>query len=85
MMRVLCRKATEGEKAYMKRFDYWESPVQEFDYHYDNAETFLLIEGQATISYDEGTVSFGAGDILYCPAGLDCHWNVILPVKKYLR
>ncbi len=84
-MRVLCRKATEAEKAYMKRFDYWESPVTEFDYCYENDETFLLIEGQAVIEYDEGSVSFGAGDILYCPSGLKCRWKVILPVKKYLR
>lgn len=84
-MRVLCRKATEAEKAYMKRFDYWESPVTEFDYRYDHDETFLLIEGQAVIEYEEGSVSFGAGDILYCPEGLECRWKVLLPVRKYLR
>ncbi len=84
-MKVLCRKATEAEKAYMKRFEYWESDVAEFDYYYDHDETFLLYEGQATITYPGGSVSFGAGDILVCPEGLRCHWSVKVPVKKRLH
>jgi len=84
-MEIICRKASEAEKAYMKRFEYWESDVAEFDWHYGHDETFLLYEGQAVIDYPGGSVTFGAGDLLVCPEGLDCHWKVIAPVKKYLR
>ncbi len=84
-MEIICRKATEAEKAYMKRFDYWECGVEEFDYYYDHDETFLLYEGKAMIEYPGGSVTFEAGDILVCPEGLKCHWKVIIPVKKHLR
>lgn len=84
-MEIIHRKATDGEKAYMKRFTYWECGVSEFDWHYDHDETFVLMEGQATIEYSGGSVSFGAGDLLVAPKGLDCRWRVSVPVKKYLR
>lgn len=84
-MELICRKASECETAFMKRFTYWESEVTEFDYHYDHDETFVMLEGQATVTYSGGSITFGPGDLLYFPEGLDCRWKVTVPVKKYFR
>ena len=84
-MNVIVRKPTDGEKIFMASQDIWESDVDRFDYHYDRHETCLLIEGQAVVEYQGGSVSFGAGDLAVFPKGLDCVWNVITPVKKYVR
>ena len=82
-MMITVKKATEAEKAKMKPMSIWECGVSEFDWYYDSEETCLLIEGEVTVSYDGGSVSFGAGDYVVFPKGLSCIWKVTKPVKKH--
>ncbi|MDR0924741.1 MAG: cupin domain-containing protein [Hungatella sp.] len=84
-MEVVVRKPTEGEKIYMQKEAVWECGVSKFNWHYDHNETCLLFEGQATVEFNGGSVSFGAGDLVVFPKGMDCVWNVLVPVKKYVR
>ena len=82
-MNVLVKKPTETEKNDMKSNPTWECGVSEFDWHYDSEEAALIIEGEVTVSYDGGSVSFGAGDYVVFPKGLSCVWKVSKPVKKH--
>ena len=82
-MNITVKKATETEKAEMKAKPVWECGVSEFDWHYDSEETCLLIEGEVTVSYEGGNVSFAAGDYVVFPKGLSCVWKVSKPVKKH--
>ncbi|MCL2508309.1 MAG: cupin domain-containing protein [Oscillospiraceae bacterium] len=82
-MNITVRKPTEAEKAEMQSKPIWGCGVSEFDWYYDSEETCLLIEGDVTVSYDGGNISFGAGDYVVFPQGLSCVWKVRSPVKKH--
>jgi uncharacterized cupin superfamily protein len=43
----------------------------------------VMIEGEVTVTYDDGSVSFGAGDYVEFPQGLSCVWKVTKPVRKH--
>ena len=82
-MRIIVRKPTEAEITQMKSCSTWGCDVSEFDWHYDSEEVCLLMEGEVTVEYDGGSVSFGAGDYVTFPKGLSCVWKVTKPVRKY--
>ena len=82
-MIVKVRKPSEAEVAAIKKQPTWSCGVSEFDWFYDSEETCLLIEGEVTVTYDGGSVSFGAGDYVVFPEGLSCVWKVTKPVKKH--
>ena len=82
-MNIIVRKPTEQEKVEMLKLPIWSCDVSTFDWHYDSEETFLLTEGEVTVSYDGGNVSFGEGDLVTFPEGLSCVWKVTKPVKKH--
>jgi len=82
-MQITVRKPTEAEVAAFSRKPTWGCEVSEFPWHYDEREQCILIEGEVTVDYDGGSVSFGAGDYVDFPAGLSCTWKVTKPVKKH--
>ena len=82
-MKITVKKPSEAEKADMETKPVWGCEVSEFDWHYDSEETCLLFEGEVTVKYDGGSVSFGAGDMVVFPKGLSCVWKVTKPVKKH--
>ena len=82
-MNITVKKATEAEKSEMRSKPVWECGVSEFDWHYGDEENCLIIEGEVTVSYDGGSVSFGIGDYVVFPKGLSCVWKVTKPVKKH--
>ena len=82
-MTITVRKPTEAEKVEMQSKPTWGCEVSEFDWYYDSEEVCLLIEGEVTVTYDGGSVSFGAGDYVTFPKGLSCVWKVTKPVKKH--
>lgn len=61
----------------------WSCGVSRFDWHYDMTETCYLLEGRVTVTCDDGEVSFGPGDLVVFPRGLDCIWDVSEPVRKH--
>ena len=82
-MSIIVRKPTEAEKTEMQSYSKWGCDVSEFDWYYDSEEVCLLIEGEVTVEYDGGSVSFGAGDYVTFPKGLSCVWKVTRPVRKH--
>ena len=82
-MNIIVRKPTDAEKADMQHQSIWTCGVSEFDWYYDSEETCLLLEGEVTVTYDGGSVSFGAGDYVVFQKGLSCVWKVTKPVKKH--
>ena len=82
-MNIIVKKPTEAEKSELLTKPTWGCEVSEFDWHYDSEETCLLIEGEVTVTYDGGNVSFGVGDMVVFPQGLSCVWKVSTPVQKH--
>jgi len=82
-MDICVKKPSETEIKTMQSYPIWECGVSEFDWYYDSEEICLLINGKVTVTYDGGSVSFGAGDYVTFPKGLSCVWKVFEPVKKF--
>ena len=82
-MKIIVKKPTEAERADMEAKPVWGCEVSEFKWHYDSEETCLLFEGEVTVTHEGGSASFGAGDLVVFPKGLDCVWKVTKPVKKH--
>ena len=82
-MNIIVRKPTEAEKSDMRKKPVWECGVSEFDWYYESEETCFIIEGEITVTYNGGSVSFGVGDYVIFPKGLSCVWKVTKPVKKH--
>jgi len=62
----------------------WEKEVSEFDWEYDDKETCYILEGEATITSEEGeAVTIGKRDLVIFPKGMKCHWKITSAIKKY--
>ena len=64
----------------------WACEISCFTWQYDERETCLLLEGDVTVTPEDGEpVRFGAGDLVEFPAGLSCNWQVHQPVRKHYQ
>ena len=84
-MAIEVRKPTPEETKQAKTWPTWTSPVKEFDWHYDDKETCLILEGEVTVEGGGQKTSFGPGDWVVFPQGLDCVWKVKKAVKKHYK
>jgi hypothetical protein len=84
-MEIKVRKADKKIIAELKMdcWPVWTSPVCEFDWHYDDFETCLFLEGEVAVKAGGREVEIAAGDIAVFPKGLDCRWQVRKAVKKH--
>ena len=83
---IIIRKPTSEEQSVCTTWPVWTCEPSEFDWDYTQTETCLIIEGQVTVTNqpaDENSVTFGSGDIVILPFGLQCTWKISKPVKKY--
>ena len=70
----------------MKNWPIWECEPSKFNWHYDDKEVCLVIEGQANIRTIKGEIYIiKAGDLVKFPKGLDCEWEVTKSIKKHYR
>lgn len=83
-MEIKIRKADEAlvKGLGMDSWPVWESPVREFDWHYDDNEVCLFLEGEVTVTGGPGEACIRAGDVVVFPKGLSCRWKVTKAVKK---
>ena len=80
-----CPESTVEELG-IKSWPIWTCEESSFDWTYDDKETCLLIQGQVTVTTEEGQpVKFGAGDLVTFPAGMKFRWNVHQAVSKHYR
>ena len=84
-MPIEIRKPTPEEEAEMRACPTWEKEPSEFPWHYDQTETCLILEGDVTVETDDQTVTFGPGDLVILPEGLDCKWKVTKHVRKHYK
>jgi len=82
-MEVIVRKPTQEEIDLMKRQPTWSKEVSVFDWSYNSEENCLILEGEVTVEYEGKSVSFGEGDFVIFPEGLECVWKVTKPVLKH--
>ena len=62
----------------------WEKETSTFDWHYDSTEMCYILEGKVSVKTKDGKeVTFGPGDFVTFPEGLDCAWNVKEAVRKH--
>ena len=69
----------------VERWPIWTKEPSTFDWRYDDRETCYFLEGQVTVTTAQGEVTFGAGDLVTFPKGLDCTWHVKQAVRKHYR
>ena len=63
----------------------WTCDVSRFPWHYDRQETCYILEGRVTVQAGQEKVTFGPGDMVVFPVGLDCTWEVTEPVRKHYK
>jgi len=63
----------------------WTCEPSRFAWSYDERETCHVLAGEVTVETADGAVSFGAGDVVVFPQGLDCTWIVHRAVRKHYR
>ncbi len=89
MAGIEVRKPSEEEVAEkgIKSWPIWEKEVSTFDWHYDQPETCLLLEGRVKVTPKDGgeIVEFGTGDLVSFAQGLSCVWEISEAVRKHYR
>ena len=63
----------------------WTKEVSTFDWHYDEQEICYFLEGEVMVRTDTEEVSFGKGDLVTFPEGLNCVWQIKKPVRKHYQ
>jgi len=86
MAEVKIEKLSEDKLKDMGVFSWpiWEKEVSRFDWHYDDTESCYILKGKVTVEPKGGkAVSFGAGDFVVFPQGMDCVWDIKENVRKH--
>ena len=61
----------------------WDCTPGSFKWHYSKDETVHFLSGEAYMTDETGEEHrFGAGDIVFFPAGTTCRWRVTKHIKK---
>lgn len=61
----------------------WTKEVSRFDWTYSGDEECFILEGEFSVETDEGTVNIKPGDFVTFRDGLNCVWDIKIPVKKH--
>ncbi len=83
-MKPTIKKPTEEEKKEAESWPIWEKEESEFPWEYSQKETCLILEGEVTVTNEEGDeFNFGVGDWVVFPVGMKCKWNIKKGVRKH--
>ncbi|MBO1926858.1 cupin domain-containing protein [Thiomicrorhabdus sp. 6S2-11] len=64
----------------------WEKEISNFSWFYDSTEVCLILEGEVTVTPDDGkAVKIVAGDLVTFPAGMACTWDITSPIRKHYK
>lgn len=64
----------------------WEKEASSFPWSYADKESCYILAGQVTVTPNGGEpVSFGAGDFVVFPAGMNCTWDIHQDVRKHYK
>jgi uncharacterized cupin superfamily protein len=79
---------SEQKLVELEVFDWpiWEKEVSSFPWSYDIQETCYILEGEVTVTPENGEpVLIKAGDLVTFEAGLNCTWEVHQPIRKHYQ
>jgi uncharacterized cupin superfamily protein len=85
---IKVEKPSEEKLAALKARSWpiWEKEVSEFPWEYDEKETCFLLEGEVTVTSDDGPpVRFGKGDLVVFSEGMKCRWKITKAVRKHYK
>ena len=88
MAEIEVRQPAEAELEEMGVFDWpvWEKEESRFPWTYDEQEVCYLVQGRVTVEPEDGeAVTFGAGDLVTFPAGMNCTWDIHEAVRKHFQ
>jgi len=80
---VVVKKPSSEEESACKAWPIWKSEPSTFEWVYTENETCLIIEGKATVTDGQDSVSFGPGDMVNFPRDLECTWQVTEAITKH--
>ncbi len=73
-------------KTGITRWPIWRKEASRFDWQYDEMETCYILEGEATVTPKNGKpASFGPGDLVVFPSGMQCVWEIKKEIKKHYK
>ena len=86
-LKVSVERPTHEKLTSLKVFSWpvWAKEASSFDWFYEEKEVCYFLEGEVTVKAPEGEISFGKGDLVTFPQGLQCVWNIKKPVKKHYK
>jgi len=83
-MEPIITKPTEVQRQAAENWPIWEKEVSEFPWQYDEQETCLIIEGDVTVTNEDGQeFDIKAGDYVVFPRGMKCRWNIKKDLRKH--
>lgn len=85
-MEPIIKKPTQREKEEATSWPIWEKEQSEFPWEYDTKETFLVLEGDVTVTNEQGKqFHFKQGDYVTFPKGMKCTWKIHKDVRKHYK
>ena len=64
----------------------WEKEISEFPWEYDTKEIFLVLEGDVTVTNEEGKkFHLKEGDYVIFPERMKCNWKINKGVRKHYK
>jgi uncharacterized cupin superfamily protein len=84
--RVKIWKPSPEEIEEIKQYPTWQKGQSEFEWFYDEDETFYLLEGEVEVEFPDGSkVNFKKGDMVKFKAGTECKWKIKEKVLKHYK
>ncbi len=86
-LKIQVEKATSEKLSSLKVLSWpiWTKEISSFDWSYEEQEVCYFLEGEVTVKTPSGEISFGKGDLVTFPQGVQCVWNIKKPVKKHYK
>jgi uncharacterized cupin superfamily protein len=85
-MNPIIKKPNGEEIKKAQNWPIWEKEISEFDWEYIDDETCLILEGEITITNENGQdFNINKGDWVLFPKGMKCKWNISKNVRKHYR
>ena len=64
----------------------WSKEASVFPWSFGSTEVAYILEGEVVVTPNGGEpVSFGKGDLVTFPAGMDCTWEIKKTLRKHYR
>lgn len=73
----------EANKRGITTWPIWEKEPSRFPASYDSKEECYILEGEFIVEVGNGKFSFGPGNFVVFPEGIECVWDIKKKVRKH--